>query len=148
MNLRQLIEKAKEFYIPIFVCFVDYEKAFDNVKWHLMWPILKEIDVPPHLIHLIKNLYESSMAVVRLENITSGKSAIRKGVRQGYILSPFLYNIYSELIMRQVLEDWDRGVAIGGEKISNLRYADDTLLIAKSEEELLALLDRLNNFSR
>lgn len=68
-------------------------------------------------------------------------------MRQGYILSPLLYNIYSEYIMRQVLEDWDGGVIIGGKKFSNLRFADDTLLVAKSEEELFALLDRLKNLS-
>ncbi|KMQ89503.1 endonuclease-reverse transcriptase [Lasius niger] len=157
LNLRQLIEKAREYYMPMFLCFVDYEKAFDNVKWHLLWPILGEMGFPLHLIYFIKNLYENSTAVVRLESTTSQgsrvpplktrKSVIRKGVRQGCILSPLLYNIYSEYIMRQVLEDWNGGVTIGGEKISNLRYADDTLLVARSKEELLALLDRLNNTS-
>lgn len=101
----------------MFVCFVDCEKAFDNIKWHLLWPILREMGIPPHLIHLIKNLYESSTAVVRVENITAGESVIRKGVRQGCILSPLLYNIYSEYIMRLMLEVWGGGVTISGDTI-------------------------------
>ncbi|KMQ91585.1 craniofacial development protein 2-like protein [Lasius niger] len=110
LNLRQLIEKAREDYTPMYICVVDYVKAFDKVKWHKMWPILTRMGIPGHLVQLIKNLYKNSTAVVRIENCLSPECVIRKGVRQGCILSPLLYNLYSEHIMRTVLDGWDGGV--------------------------------------
>lgn len=148
LNVRQLIEKAREYYTPMYLCFVDYEKAFDNVRWPKLWTVLLEMGVPVHLVTLIRRLYEGSAAVIRVENVTSEKCDIRKGVRQGCVLSPLLYNIYSEYIMRLVLDDWKGGIKIGGRTFSNLRFADDTVLIAESEEELLTLLHSLENKSR
>jgi hypothetical protein len=147
LNARQLIEKAREYYVPAYLCFVDYEKAFDNVRWNKLWPTLKEMGVPDHLTNLLRNLYESSEAVVRIDNSISDKCKIRKGVRQGCVLSPLLYNIYSEVVMRLTLENWEGGVKIGGKRLSNLRFADDTLLIANTAEELLELLRRLEEVS-
>lgn len=148
LNARQLIEKAREYYVPMYLCFVDYEKAFDNVRWPKLWTSLKELGVPPHLTTLVKNLYEASQAVVKIDNTLSEKCRIRKGVRQGCVLSPLLYNIYSELVMRRTLENWNGGVKIGGRRFSNLRFADDTLLIACSAEELLEFIRRLEEVSR
>ena len=147
LNARQLIEKAREYSVPMYLCFVDYEKAFDNVRWPKLWETLNELGVPSHLISLVKNLYEASEAVIKIDNTLSEKCRIRKGVRQGCILSPLLYNVYSEVVMRRVLEDWNGGVKIGGRRFSNLRYADDTLLIANSPEELLEFLERLERVS-
>lgn len=147
LNIRQLVEKAREYYTPTYLCFVDYEKAFDNVKWSQLWRVLQKMGVPRHLITLIKQLYEDSTAVVQIESTVSEKCKIRKGVRQGCVLSPLLYNIYSEFIMRLVLDNWNGGIRIGGKKISNLRFADDTVLIAENEEELLELLNKLENMS-
>ena len=147
LNARQLIEKAREYSLPMYLCFVDYEKAFDNVRWPKLWETLNELGVPPHLISLIKTLYEASEAVIKVENTLSDKCRIRKGVRQGCILSPLLYNVYSEVVMRRVLEDWNGGVKIGGRLFSNLRYADDTMLIASSPAELLEFMGRLERIS-
>ena len=113
-----------------------------------MWGTLGELGVPTHLVSLIKNLYEATTEVVKIENSLSGQCRIEKGVRQGCILSPPLYNGYSELVMRIVLAGWRGVVKIGGRRFSNLRFADDTMLIAASEEELLRLLDRLERVSR
>ena len=143
LNARQLIEKAREYYVPMYLCFVDYEKAFDNVRWPKLWTTLIEFGVPIHLISLVKNLYEASEAFVKIENIFSDKCDIRKGVRQGCILSPLLYKVYSEVIMRRVLQQWNGGIKIGGKRFSNLRFADDTTLIASSVRELLAFIERL-----
>ncbi|VEN63176.1 unnamed protein product [Callosobruchus maculatus] len=122
-------------------------KAFDNVKWPKLWEILISMGVPYHLVFLIQQLYESNSARVRIDGNLSSQTATRKGVRQGCVLSPMLFNIYSEFVMRQVLDNWNGGVTIGGSKISNLRFADDTTLIAASQEELVALLNILEQHS-
>ena len=148
LNVRQLIEKAREYYVPMYLCFVDYEKAFDNVRWPKLWETLEEFGVPRHLVTLVKNLYESSEAVVKVDMTLSSRCRVKKGVRQGCVLSPLLFNIYSEVIMRRTLENWNGGVKIGGQRFSNLRFADDTLLIASSPEELLELIRRLEAVSQ
>lgn len=131
----------------MYLCFVDYEKAFDNVRWPKLWNTLKDFGLPLHLITLVTNLYETTVAVVKIDGTLSKKCSIRKGVRQGCILSPLLYNIYSELIMRHTLEGWKGGVKIGGRRFSNMRFADDTLLIANTSNELLELVGRLEEAS-
>lgn len=131
----------------MYLCFVDYEKAFDNVRWPKLWRTLLEIGVPIHLVSLVKNLYETSEALVKIENNLSDRLCIRKGVRQGCVLSPLLYKAYSEIVMRRVLDGWDGGIKIGGRRFSNLRFADDTTLIANSAEELLDLIRRLEAVS-
>ncbi|KAF2888470.1 hypothetical protein ILUMI_17704 [Ignelater luminosus] len=93
LNARQLIEKAWKYSVPIFLCFVDYDKAFDNVRWPKLWTTLGELGVPAHLITLVKNLHEASKAVVKIDTTLSEKCHIRKGVRQGCVLSPLLYNV-------------------------------------------------------
>lgn len=148
LNARQLIEKTREYSVPMYLCFVDYKKAFDNVRWPKLWTTLQELGVPTHLITIVRNLYEASEAVVKIEYTLSEKCRIRKGVRQGCVLSPLLYNIYSEVVMRRTLENWNGGVKICGRRVSNLRFADDTLLIANNPEELLEFLRRLEEVSR
>lgn len=143
LNLRQIIEKCREFKKPLYLCFVDYRKAFDSIKWNRLWTILKEMGVPDHLSLLIQNLYVNSKAAVKIDNQLSNTCKIGKGVRQGCILSPILFNIYGEYIMRGVMDGWRGGIAVGGVKISNLRYADDTVLLASTQDELLEILHEL-----
>ena len=125
------------------LCFIDYSKAFDCVKWESMWRVLREMGVPEHLVLMIKSLYEQSSATISINNVTSEAFKAQKGVRQGCILSPDLFNLYGEYIMRKALENWEGGIAIGGKKFTNLRYADDTTLIARSTPEMNALLQRV-----
>ena len=101
------------------------------------WKILKEIGIPDHLTCLLRNVYAHQEATFRTEHGTTDWFQIGKGVRQGCILSPCLFNLYAEYIMRNAgLEEAQVGVKIAGRMINNLRYADDTTLMAESEEEL------------
>ena len=126
----------------LYVCFVDYEKAFDKVKHEEMLKLLRDINIDGKDWRLIQNLYWKQRAAVRVGDELSEWQEIRRGVRQGCVLSPDLFNIYSEMIMRTVEEDLE-GIKIGGRNLTNIRYADDTALIADSESKLQALVDCL-----
>ena len=119
---------------------IDAEKAFDCVDHNKLWKILKEMGIPDLLTCLLRNLYAGQEATVRTGHGTTDCFQIGKGVRQGYILSPCLFNLYAEYIMRNAgLEETQAGIKIAGRNINNLRYADDTTLMAESEEELKSL---------
>ena len=116
--------------------FIDYAKAFDCVDHNKLWEILKEMGIPDHLTCLLRNLYASQEATVRTSYGTTGWFQMGKGVRQGCILSPCLFNLYTEYIMRNVgLDEAQPGIKIARININNLRYADDTTLMAESEED-------------
>ena len=134
-------EKAREFQKNIYFCFIDYVKAFDSVDHNKLWKILKEMGLPDHLTCLLRNLYAGQEATVRTGHGTTDWFPIGKGVRQGCILSPCLFNLYAEYIMRNAgLEEAQAGIKIAGRNINNLRYANDITLMAESEEELKSLL--------
>ena len=114
---------------------------FDCVDHNKLWKILKEMGIPDHLTYLLRNLYAGQEATVRTGHGTTDWFQIGKGVRQGCILSPYLFNFYAEYIMRNAgLEEAQAGIKIARRNINNLRYADDTTLMAESEEELKSLL--------
>ena len=113
-----------------YFCFIDYAKAFDCVDHNKLWKILKEMEIPDHLTCLLRNLYAGQEARVRAGHETTDWFQIGKGVRQGCILSPCLFNFYAEYIMRNTgLEEAQAGIKIAGRNINNLRYADDTTLL-------------------
>ena len=137
------MEKARELQKNIYFCFIDYAKAFDCVDHHKLWKILKEMGIPDHLICLLRNLYAGQEAAVRTGHGKTAWFQIGKGVYQGCILSPCLFNLYAEYIMRNAgLEETQAGIKIAGRNINNLRYADDTTLMAESEEEQKKPLDK------
>ena len=126
-NIRWIMEKATEFQKNISFCFIDYAKAFDCVDPNKLWKILKEMEIPDHLTCLLRNLYASQEATVRTGHGTTDWLQIGKGVCQGCILSPCLFNLYAKYIMRNAgLEEAQVGIKIAGRNINNLRYADDT----------------------
>ena len=126
-NICWIMKKAREFQKNIYFCFIDYAKAFDCVKHNKLWKILKEMGIPDHLICLLRNLYAGKEATVRTGHGTTDWFQIGKGIRQGCILSPCLFNLYAEYIMRNTgLEEAQAGIKIAGTNINNLRYADDT----------------------
>ena len=140
-NILWIIEKAREFQKNIYFCFINYAKALDCVDHNKLWKILKEMGVPDHLTFLLRNLYAGQEATVRTGHGTTDWFQIGKGVCQGCILSPCLFNLYADYIMRNTgLEEAQAGIEIAGRKINHLRYADDTTLMADSEEELKSLL--------
>ena len=147
-NIRWIMEKEREFHKNIYFCFIDYAKAFDCVDHSKLWEILKEIGIPDHLTCLLRNLYAGQEATVRTGHGTTDCFQIGKGVCQGCILSPCLFNFYAEYIMRNAgLEEVQAGIKIVRRNISNLRYADDTTLMAESEEELKSLLMKVKEES-
>ena len=164
-NIHWIIKKALEFQKNIYYCFIDYAKAFE-VKAHLtsdsrmsvskwvitplwlsgswrsfLWKILKEMGVPEHLTCFVRNLYADQEATMRTVHVTTDWFQIGKGVRQGYILSPCLFNLHAEYIMWNAgLNEAQPGNKIAWRNNNNLKYADDTTLMAESEEELKSLL--------
>ena len=109
-----------------------------------LWKILKEMRIPDHLTCLLRNLYAGQEATVRTGHVTIDWFQIGKGVRQGCILSPCLFNLHAEYIMRNTgLEEAQAGIKIAGRNVNNLRYADDTTLMAENEEELKILFMRV-----
>ena len=120
-NIWWIMEKARKFQKNIYFCFIDYAKAFDCVDHNKLWKILKEIGIPEHITCLLRNLYAGQEATVRPGHRTTDWFQIGKGVRQGYILSPCLFNFYAEYIMRNAgLEETQAGIKIAGRNINNL----------------------------
>ena len=142
-NLRTINERYLEKQKDVYICFIDYEKAFDRVNHDKLIEKLKLAGLDGKDIRIIARLYWEQVALVRTEKGNSKEIKIRRGTRQGCVLSPYLFNLFTELIFR-VIENDDDGVSIGGRRISNLRYADDTGITAESERELQMLAKRVN----
>ena len=142
------MEKEREFQKNIYFCFTDYAKAFDCVDHNKLWKILKEMGIPDHLTHLLRNLYAGQEATIRTGHGTTDWFQIGKGLCQGRIVSHCLFNLYAEYIMRNAgLDEAQAGIKNARRNINNLRYADDTTLMAESEEELKSLLMKVKEES-
>ena len=143
-NICWSIEKAREFQKNVYFCFIDYAKAFDCVDHNKLCKILKKMGIPEHLTCLLRNLYAGQEATVRTGHGTIDWFQIGKGVcqgsilsPQGCILSPCLFNLYAEYIMRNTgLDETQAGIKNARRNINNLRYVDDTTLMAESEKTL------------
>ena len=145
-NICWITKKTREFQKNIYFCFIDYAKAFDCVDHNKLWKILQEIGISDHLTYLLRNLYAGQEATVRTGHRTIDWFQVGKGVRQGCILSPCLFNLYAEYIKKNTGLD-EAGIKIAGRNINNLRYADDTTLMAESKEELKSLLMKVKEES-
>ena len=134
-------KKAREFQKNIYFCFIDYAKAFDCVDHNKLWKILKDMGIPDLLTCLLRNLYASQEATVRTGHGTTDWFQIGKGVHQGCILSPCLFNFYAEHIMQNArMDEAQARIKTARRNINNLSYADDNTLMEESEEELKSLL--------
>ena len=140
-NIHWIVKKAGEFQKNIYFCFIEYAKAFNCGDHNKLWKILQEMGIPDHLTCLLRNLYAGQEATVRTGHGTTDWFQIGKGVHQGRVLSPCLFNLYAEYIMRNAgLDEAQAGIKTAGRNIKNLRYADDTTLMAEREEEQKSLL--------
>ena len=132
----------------MYFCFIYYAKAFDYVDHNNLWKILKEMGIPDHLTCLLRNLYADQEATVRTGHGTTDWFQIGKELHQGCILSPCLFNLYAEYIMKNVgLEEAQAGIKVAKRNINNLRYTDDTTLLAESEEVPKSLLMKVKQES-
>ena len=134
-NIHWIIKKAREFHKNIYFFFIECAKVFDCVDHNKLWKILKEMEIPDHLPCILRNLYAGQETTGRTGHGTTDWFQIGKGVHQGCILSPCLFNLYAEYIMRNTgLDEAQAEIKIAGRNINKLRYADDTTLMAESEE--------------
>ena len=132
-NIRWIIGKGREFQENTYFCFIDYSKSFDCVVHNKLWKILEEMRIPDHLTCLLRNLYAGPEATDRTRHGTMAWFQIGKGVHQGYILSSCLINLYAGYIMWNArLDEAQVGIKISGRNINNLRYAEDTTLMAEN----------------
>ena len=141
-NIHWIIEKAREFQ-KIYFCFIDYTKAFDCVDHNKQWKIFKERGIPDHLTCFLRNLYAGQEARVRTKHVRMDWFKVRKGIPQGCVSSPCLFNFDIEYILQNAaLDESQTGIKIARRNVNNLRYADNTTtLMAESEEELKKHLD-------
>ena len=140
-------EKARDHQKNIYFCFIDYAKTFACVDHNKLWEI-QVMGIPDHLTCLLRNLYAGQEATVRTGYGTTDLFQIRKGVYQGCILSPCLFSLYVEYIVWNVgLDEAQDGIKIARRNINNLRYADDTTLMAENEEELKSPLMKVKEES-
>ena len=146
-NICWIIEKAREFQKNIYLCFIDYTKAFDCVDHNKLWKILKEMGIPDHLTCLLRNLYAGQEATVRTGHGTTDWFQIGKGVHQGCIVTlliQLLCRVHHEKRWAGGSTSWNRDC---GRNMNNLSYADDSTLMAESEEELKSLLMKVKEES-
>ena len=139
-TLRMLSERSIQHQQNIYICFIDYRKAFDRVRHKRLFKMLKDVGLDEKDQRIIYNLYHLQNGAIKLPNGLTEWTEINRGVRQGCVMSPDFFNLYSEHILRR-LEESNDGVTTNGVCINNIRYADDTALIADSEEGLQRLLD-------
>jgi len=126
------MHKAREHQQPLYVCFVDFKKAFDSVSHDKLRVTMMDMD----LIDLLAKLYRKQLAKVKVAGTLSEWFPVNKGVRQGCVLSLYLFNILAEMVMRETLDGFQGGLQIGRQMITNLHYADDVILLATSGAEL------------
>ena len=141
--LQILIEKVRNSQDEAFITFIDYSKAFDSVKHHHLFDTMLKMGFPTHLVALIAGLYDNQKATIRWNGEHCEFFNISKGVRQGCILSPHLFNLYTEQIMREA-DLRGLGISIGGRNVVELRYADDTCLIGINITQMRKVIGKVN----
>jgi len=141
--LRSVCERSLEHGKDVFICFVDFEKAFDRVDWVKLLKILKNMGVDWKDRRLIMNLYMNQKVVVKVNQESSEECDMGRGVRQGCCLSPLLFNIYADAMMTEAMEGTEEGVKVGGKMLKDIRFADDQGMVASSEQGLQNIMSSL-----
>ena len=145
-TMRIITEKCLEKGKYLYVCFIDYAKAFDRVQHQKTFECLRNTRMDSKDLRMITNLYWNQRACIRNDNEVSDFAEIKRGVRQGCILSPSLFNLYTECIFQSI--EGMPGINISGNIVNNLRYADDTVLIADNEQDLQNIVDTIHRQSK
>ncbi|GFR97998.1 retrovirus-related Pol polyprotein LINE-1 [Elysia marginata] len=140
--LRNTCERMMDCQKDLNLCFIDYAKAFDRVNHEKPREVLAKAGIPSHERRLVCEIYWNQSATVKLTSGTTEDIIIHRGVRQGCILSPSLFNLYSNYLLQEAISE-KSGILINGVNISNIRYADDTFILAESEEQPQAMLDNI-----
>src|SRR6476661_4753642 len=146
--MRMICKRSLKFGNNVYICFVDFEKAFDRVNWEKMTKVLQSIGVDWRDRKMISELYMNQEAVVRIAGGESDSGIIGRGVRQGCPLSPLLFSIYAEMMMKEALENVEEGIRVGDELIKDVKYADDPGMVANTEAGLQSLMDRVNTTAK
>lgn len=146
-SIQVLVQRCRDVNCNVFACLIDYQKAFDRVKHDKMIDILKNMGIDSKDLKIITNLYWNQTAVLKIEGEHTDEVKILRGVRQGCILSPILFNLYSEHIFREALDNMDEGIPINGIRLNNIRYADDTIMFADTIEGLQKLMNKITEVS-
>src|SRR3989441_5490245 len=146
--MRTLCERSLECEKEVYICFVDFEKVFDRVNWVKMFEIMKKLHIDWKDRRLLQDLYMRQVAVVRTVGEDSDPGVIGRGVRQGCLISPLLFSIYAEVMMIEALEDMEEGVSVGGQLVSDVRFADDPGMVAGTEMGLQRLMNKLNDTAK
>ena len=147
--MRTLCERSMEYGNDVYICFVDFEKAFDRVNWVKMFEILRNLHIDWKDIRLLRDLYMRQEAVVRIADGESNPGTIGQGVRQGCPISPLLFSIYAEVMMLEALEEIEEeGIVVGGQRVCDIRFADDQGMVSGTEGGLQKMMDNLNNTAK
>jgi hypothetical protein len=145
-TVRQIIENYTEYHKTLYLCFIDYSKAFDSISHQKLWIALKEQGINTKYINILKVIYENSKALVKLDQ-KGDKFKIQRGVRQGDPISPNLFNSLLEHVFRKF--DWSQmGININGEYLNHLRFADDIVLLSENHKDLIYMIEKLNIHSQ
>ncbi|KAL1447016.1 hypothetical protein WDU94_015647 [Cyamophila willieti] len=147
-SVQVLFQKCRDVSCNVFACLIDYKKAFDRVRHEQMMEILKRTGIDGKDLKIIANLYWNQSAILRIDGDHTDQVKILRGVRQGCNISPLIFNLYSEHIFGEALQDIDEGISINGVKLNNLRYADDTIVFSDTLEGLQTLMIRVTETSR
>jgi len=131
----------------LYMCFVDFKKAFDSISHDTFWVTMTDMGYSLHLIDLLAKLYRKQLAKVKVAGTLSEWFYVKKGVRQGCVFSSYLFSILAAVVMRETLDGFQGGLQIGGRVVTNFRYTDDIIMLATSEAELQELVDRLDRVS-
>ena len=144
--LNQVIEKSEEYQLPLVIGLIDYEKAFDSIEHFSIFEALRKINVNETYVKILENIYKGATARVHLDNHVSEPFAIERGVPQEDPISPNLFTAVIEEIFKKA--DLDKGINIDGERLQNLRFADDVALFTKTTKEMEEHLNKLNTESK
>ena len=146
--LRQIVEKRWEYALPVYCTFMDLEKAYDSVWREGMWQIAEFYGIPTKIVQLLRSWYTDISSCVRLEESDGDWFPIRSGLRQGCVMSPSLFNLYMDAMMRKVTEGEAGGVMVGSERVMDLDFADDVALLADTWVVMASMVMRMEQVTQ